>query len=277
MNWEELKERLIKSKHYYFHTENGVLLCGDCLEVMKEFPEKIFDAIITDPPYGTTACKWDVVIPFEDMWKELKRIRKDRTAIVLFGTEPFSSLLRVSNLKEYKYDWIWNKNTTSSFALAKKQPLRNHEIISVFYKKQCVFNPIKEPRDLNEKSKQRMKYEFSSTKGKNVLQGGIKKVKFIPEDKDLSYPKTVKYFPTVPNNSKERYHPTQKPLALLEYLVKTYTNEGDLVLDFTCGSGTTLVACEKLNRRWIGIEINPKYCEIAKQRILKCLRGIMNV
>jgi len=259
MNWNDLKEKLINSQWYYFHTENGVLLCGDCLKVMKEFPEKIFDAIITDPPYGTTACKWDVVIPFEDMWKELKRIRKDRTPIVLFGSEPFSSLLRVSNLKEYKYDWIWNKKIPANPFLAKYQPLRIYENIMVFYKHN--YYPIKEKR------KKARKYKDKYGGGEAFNKKGTGEKEHILEYK---YPVNIIEI----SNAKRKgiQHPTQKPLTLMEYLVKTYTNERDLVLDFTCGSGTTLVACERINRRWIGIEINPEYCEIAKQRIIKCLR-----
>ena len=239
----------------------------DCLKVLPTLKEKSIDFILTDPPYGTTACKWDSVIPFESMWNVLKNVIKSNGAIALFGNEPFSSHLRLSNLDWYKYDWIWHKNNTSGFALARKQPMRNHEIISVFYKKQCTYNYIKEPRQMTEASKKRMKYDFSSTKGENQLQNGIKKVKFIPEDKDLSYPKTIKYFENIANNSKNRVHPTQKPVPLLEYLIKTYTNENDTVLDFTMGSGTTGVACKNLNRNFIGIELDTDYFNIAKKRI----------
>jgi site-specific DNA-methyltransferase (adenine-specific) len=251
----------------YYETENGKLFCGDCLEIMPIIPDGSVDLILTDPPYGTTACNWDSVIPFDEMWKHLNRIIKKNGAIVLFGSEPFSSALRMSNIKNYKYDWIWHKNNTSGFALAKKQPMRNHEIISVFYNKQCTYNYIKEPRQMSESSKKRMEYAFTSTKGINQQQNGIKKVQFIPEDKELSYPKTIKFFENIANNSKERVHPTQKPVALMEYLIKTYTNENEIVLDFTIGSGTTAVACEKTNRKWIGIEMLEKYCKIAKERI----------
>ena len=240
---------------------------GDCLEIMRAIPDGSIDAIITDPPYGTTACKWDSVIDFELMWEQLNRIIKPNGAIVLFGSEPFSSALRMSNIKNYKYDWIWHKNNTSGFALAKKQPMRNHEIISVFYKKQSTYNYIKEPRDFSESSKRRMEYDFTSKKGNNLLQNGIKKVQFIPEDKNLSYPKTVKYFKGIANNHKDRVHPTQKPVALMEYLIKTYTNENETVLDFTMGSGSTGVAAKNLNRNFIGIEQDDKYFKIAEQRI----------
>ena len=243
------------------------LYCGDCLEVMKDVQDKTIDAIITDPPYGTTACKWDSVIPFEPMWKQLNRIIKPNGAIVLFGSEPFSSNLRLSNIKNFKYDWIWHKNNTSGFALAKKPPMRNHEIVSVFYNKQCTYNYIKEMRDMSKSSKKRINYNFTSTKGINQQQNGIKKVQYIPEDTNLSYPKTVKYFKNIANNDKNRVHPTQKPVSLMEYLIKTYTNENETVLDFTMGSGTTGVACKNLNRKFIGIEKDKKYFEIANKRI----------
>lgn len=161
-------------------------------------------------------------------------------------------------MAQKQYKWV---------CFSKKQPMRNHEIISIFYSKQCTYNYIKEPRQMSESSKKRMNYDFTSIKGKNVQQNGIKKVKFIPEDKELSYPKTIKYFENISNNSNDRVHPTQKPVALMEYLIKTYTNENELVLDFTMGSGTTGVACKNLNRRFIGIEMDDKYFEIAKQRI----------
>ena len=239
----------------------------DCLKILPTLKEKSVDFVLTDLPYGITSCKWDNVIPFKQMWTELKKNTKDNSCVVFFGSEPFSSHLRLSNLDWYKYDWIWHKNNTSGFALAKKQPMRNHEIISVFYKKQCTYNYIKEPRQMTEASKKRMKYDFSTTKGKNQQQNGIQKVKFIPEDKDLSYPKTIKYFENIANNSKNRVHPTQKPIPLLEYLIKTYTNENDTVLDFTMGSGSTGVACKNLNRNFIGIELDTEYFNIAKKRI----------
>jgi site-specific DNA-methyltransferase (adenine-specific) len=173
----------------------------------------------------------------------------------------------MSNPAWFKYEWVWLKNTTSGFALAKKQPMRNHENILVFYNKQPTYNPIKELRDMSEKSKNRMNYDFSSTKGQNQVNGGIKKVKYIPDDKNLCYPKTVQRVNSVVNNSKDKVHPTQKPVALMEYLIKTYTNEGETVLDFTMGSGTTGVAAKNLNRNFIGIELDPDYFKIARKRI----------
>ena len=249
---------------------------GDCLEVMdKLIADGVkVDAIITDPPYGTTACKWDNVIPFDEMWLRLNKLIKPNGAIVLFGSEPFSSLLRVSNLKMYKYDWIWQKNSTSGFALAKKQPMRNHENVLVFYNKQCTYNYIKENRDMSESSRKRMNYDFTSTKGNNRLQNGISKVKFIPEDKDLSYPKTVKYFKNIANNDRDRFHPTQKPVELMEYLIKTYTNENELVLDFTCGSFTTAIACLNTKRDFIGIELDDYYFEVGTKRVNEHLKTL---
>lgn len=237
----------------------------DCMNVLPTISDNSIDLILTDPPYGTTQCKWDSVIPFEPMWKELKRIIKDKGCIALFGSEPFSSALRMSNIKNFKYDWIWQKNNTSGFALAKKQPMRNHEVISVFYKNQPIYNFIKELRLMNNDSKKRMNYDFSTLKGKNVLQNGIEKKKYIPANKELSYPKSVKFFKSIPN--KCRQHPTQKPVALLEYFIRTYTDENHCVLDFTMGSGSTGVACIKNNRKFIGVELDQHFFNIAKERL----------
>ena len=235
---------------------------------MKLIPSGSIDAIITDPPYGTTACKWDSVIDFELMWEQLNRIIKPNGAIVLFGSEPFSSALRMSNIKNYKYDWIWQKNSVSGFANAKRQPMRNHELISVFYNKQCDYYPIKEDRDLSEKSIERHKYNFNTTTEiKSSVYGKMKRKKDKPSD--LCYPKTIKKFKCIVNNSKERVHPTQKPILLMEYLIKTYTTENETVLDFTMGSGSTGVAAKNLNRNFIGIEMDDKYFDIATERINK--------
>jgi site-specific DNA-methyltransferase (adenine-specific) len=229
---------------------------GDCLVVMDELIEQgvKVDAVITDPPYQITACKWDKIIPFDEMWKRLKLLRNDNTPIVLFGSEPFSSALRMSNTKEYKYDWIWEKSKATNFLNAKKQPLRAYENISVFYKKQCKYNPqmaelenhitIKRTQNLN---------NISITNKFNTIPQSIY---------THSHPKNILKF-----NNEMFLHPTQKPVALLEYLIKTYTNEGDLVLDFTAGSFSTGVACVNTNRRFIGIELDGNYFNIAKKRI----------
>jgi len=252
-------------ENIYFQMDNGILYYADCLQMIKKFPEKIFDAVITDPPYGITACKWDAIIPFNKMWKELKRIRKDNTPIILFGHEPFSSLLRISNLKEYKYDWYWEKEKGTGAGLSSKQPLRKVENILVFYKKQPYYNSQGDKLDKPYKhvlplSKNIGNFNISS---KNINDYGNRIYRIYTHKKKHN----LLYFA----RDSEKYHPTQKPVALLRYLIETYTKENDLVLDFTCGSGTTLIACEELNRKWIGVEIEKKYCEIAKKRILKTI------
>ena len=231
---------------------------GDCLEVMdRMIAEGVkVDAIITDPPYGTTACKWDSVIPFDEMWLRLNKLIKMNGAIVLFGSEPFSSALRMSNIKNYKYDWIYRKPQGVNPFLAKKQPLNDIEIISVFYKKQCLYNPQKtqgEPYTITRDKKERT-FEIQGTKSKTTTT----------INKGDRLPKRVLDF-----KQQRGLHPTQKPVALMEYLIKTYTNEGETVLDFTMGSGTTGVACKNLNRDFIGIELDKDYFEIAKERIEK--------
>ena len=274
MCWKDI----FLKENRYFETENGILYCGDCLEIMKKFPEEIFDTIIADPPYGTTICKWDIIIPFEDMWNSLKRIRKDKTPILIFGSEPFTAMLICSNLKEFREEIIWLKNKAGSGLQAKQKHIKVHEKIIVFSKTgNYTFNPQKWLVDKKEFLTQRKTFKDIEV-GNNIYNKMIKKQK---PDTGERYPISIVSVrvPFTPSKSKNysknidlRFHPTQKPLELLEYLVKTYSNEGDLVLDFTCGSGTTLVACEKLNRRWIGIEINPDYCKIAKERIENVIR-----
>lgn len=245
---------------------------GDCLAVMNRLiVEGVkVDAIITDPPYGTTACKWDCVIPFSPMWNCLHKLIKENGAIVLFGSEPFSSALRMSNLKEYKYDWVWEKQKGSNFANANKMPLKYHEMISVFYKKQCQYNQQYIKRESNRvKQAQEKNYigfrHFSET---NPCYSIGEKINFNKYDCNKKRQGSVIRCNSVVSNSKEKVkHPTQKPISLIECLVKTYTNEGDTVLDFTMGSGTTGVACKNLNRNFIGIELDKNYFEIAKKRI----------
>lgn len=233
---------------------------GDCLAVMdKLIAEGVkVDAVITDLPYGTTACKWDNVIPFDKMWRRINSLSIDTTPIVLFGNEPFSSSLRMSNIDLYKYDWIWNKKTHSSPLLAKKQPLRVYENIIVFYKKQPVYNPqMKEGNPYNKN------YGYD----KHTYEGTGNTVLFdITNTTGARYPLNILDIPLNKNN-RDVSHPTQKPVALMEYLVKTYTNEYETVLDFTMGSGTTGVACKMLNRNFIGIELDENYFKIAKERI----------
>jgi len=237
---------------------------GDCLEVMKKIPSGSIDAIITDPPYGTTACKWDSVIDFDLMWEQLNRIIKPNGAIVLFGSEPFSSALRMSNIKNYKYDWIWNKRKAGNFALGNRQPLKTHEIISIFSLKTHNYYPQKtlldkpQTRHLGKKSINR-EDGFTGGIGKEIKYG-----KDYEPNKKL--PISIQEFKK-DNYKNNRFHPTQKPVELLEYLIKTYTNENETVLDFTMGSGTTMVACVNTNRNFIGIEQDEKYFNIAKNRI----------
>ena len=233
---------------------------GDCLEVMKSIPDKSIDMVLTDPPYGTTACKWDVVIPFEPMWEQLKRITKDNNAICLFGIEPFSSHLRMSNLKMFKYDWVWDKVTARGHLVAKKRPMQQTELISVFGGIRYFPQMIKRPKN---KIEVRKKTEYSKTliMGENQKSSAPKNVIY-----DKWYPKNLIAFSNAAS-SITKYHPTQKPVALLEYLIKTYTLENETVLDFTMGSCSTGVACKNLNRSFIGIEKNDKYFNIAKERI----------
>jgi len=235
---------------------------GDCLEIMKKIESGSVDAIITDPPYGTTACKWDSVIDFDLMWEQLNRIIKPNGAIVLFGSEPFSSALRMSNIKNYKYDWIWEKPKGTGFLNAKIQPLRYSELVSVFYKKQCTYNPQKTTGH-----KPSNKSSAKSIKETDVYGKFNKQEKGGQTDR---HPKNIIKFNNV-NSSKGIIHPTQKPVALMEYLIKTYTNENETVLDFTMGYGSTGVAAKNLNRNFIGIEQDEKYFKIAENRIQSTL------
>ena len=244
----------------FMDIKNGRFYLGDCLEVMKEIPDGVVDMLLVDLPYGTTNNKWDSVIPFDAMWVELNRIIKPKGAIVLFSTEPFSSALRMSNIKQYKYDWVWIKNISTNFLHAKRQPLRNTENIHIFYKKCGKYYPIKSTGHT----------PTQSAKGcsNGVLYHG-KNTRNYSGGETTRYPKTTIEFDVV--DLKNRLHPTQKPVALLEYLIKTYTNEGETVLDFTFGSCSTGVACLNTNRRFIGIEMNEEYFDIAKDRIEKAL------
>lgn len=238
---------------------NVNLKCGDCLEIMKEIPDKSVDMILCDLPYGTTTCKWDNVIPFEPLWEQYNRIIKENGAIVLFGCEPFSSQLRLSNLKNYKYDWYWQKERLTNIAQVKKRAGKVIENICVFYKKQPTYNP-------------QMSIHIGSLRSNKVKNGKLgiltdrqnKKV-FEYKDNGLRYPIQVIQFKR--DCLKSNLHPTQKPVALLEYLIKTYTNENELVLDNCMGSGSTGVACINSNRNFIGIELDTKYFEIACERI----------
>lgn len=231
------------------------LRLGDCLEVMQTIPDKSIDAIICDLPYGTTACKWDSVIPFEPLWSAYKRIIKDNGAIVLTAAQPFTSALVMSNPKWFKYQWIWDKKIPSGMSYARFQPMRQHEDVLVFCGGKTPYNPQMIARE------------------KPIKSGGTKHSLTAPiANKDINFKKTYKYKnPTtiIAFNKVRRgsIHPTQKPVELMEYLVKTYTNQGDIVLDNCMGSGTTGVACKNLSRKFIGIEQDLSYFEVAKARI----------
>lgn len=229
---------------------------GDCLEVMKDIPDKSVDMILCDLPYGTTACKWDIIIPFEELWKQYNKIIKDNGAIVLFSDNPFTAKLINSNLKNYRYDWVWEKEQGKNFQLVKKQPLKKTENINVFYKKQPTYNP----QGLIKLDKPILK----SNKGKGGKLGHIssENKRKTYEQWFINYPSNILKF-----NADRGLHPTQKPVALLEYLIKTYTNENEIVLDNCMGSGSTGVACINTNRRFIGIEKDKNYFDIAEKRI----------
>ena len=231
------------------------LIHGDCLEKMKDIPGGSVDFICCDPPYGTTACKWDTVIPFPLMWEQLNRIIKPNGAVALFGSEPFSSALRMSNIKNYKYDWIWHKKVGANFGSVRYQPLKVHEVVSVFNKHDYYPQKTYDTTQPFGKVTENVKSSVSATRKNCKTKQG--------------YPKSIQTYQR-PNNLVDGYfgHPTQKPVKLIEYLIKTYTNENETVFDFTMGSGTAGVACKNLNRSFIGIEQDDKYFDIAEKRIL---------
>ena len=233
--------------------ENPILMQGDCLEMMKSIPDGSVDMILCDLPYGTTACKWDSVIPFEPLWAAYRRVCKPNAAIVLTANFPFSATLTSSNLAAFRYCWVWEKSKPVGHLRAKLQPMRAHEDVLVFGFKSPRYYPqglIPITPTLRKRT---------NTGGNYGKQAGMPSVQ-----KDTNYPRTVIRFP-----SEEGLHPTQKPVALMEYLIRTYTNEGETVLDNCMGSGTTGVACKNLGRKFIGIEKDEKYFEVAKQRILQ--------
>ena len=246
-----------------FEEKDYELWCGNCLELMNNIPDKSVDMIFTDLPYGTTQCKWDSIIPFEPLWKQYNRIIKDNGAIVLFGTEPFSSHLRLSNLKYYKYDWIWDKVKGTGFLNAKKQPMRNHELISVFYKKQCTYNPQKTTGHVMKKSYRRKELQTE-------VYGEMKN-DYTYESTER-YPRSIQVFSTDTQNSS--LHPTQKPVALCEYMIKTYTNQGEVVLDSCAGSMTTAIAALDTGRKVICIENDEEIFNIGKNRVLEYIEGV---
>lgn len=232
---------------------------GDCLELMNDIKDKSIDMILCDLPYGTTACKWDIIIPFNELWQQYKRIIKDEGAIVLFGVEPFSSYLRLSNIEDYKYDIYWEKERLTNINQVKKRVGKTVETISVFYKKQCKYNP------------QMKKYEgkLRSNKVKNGKLGSLTDTqnKFVKEYVDNGYRYPTQVWKFKRDCLVSNLHPTQKPVKLLEELIKTFSNENDIILDNCMGSGSTGVACLNTNRNFIGIELDENYYNIAKQRL----------
>ena len=251
------------------------LINGDCLVEMKSIPDKSIDMILCDLPYGTTACKWDNVIPFEPLWEQYKRVIKDNGAIVLFGNEPFTSKLVLSNLDWFREKLTWQKHKPSNIGNAKYMHLKYSEDIVCFSKGRCTYNPQMQPR-ISDRVRQAQKGKSKQwrTNRKDAQEVSFA-TQYAPRDwktfnADWKYPSNVLTFPAVVSNSREKLpHPTQKPVALLEYLIKTYTNEGETVLDNCMGSGTTGVACVNLNRSFIGIELNDNYFKIAEERINK--------
>lgn len=237
-------------------TEKYKLMLGDCLERMKEIPDGSVDVIICDPPYGTTACKWDSVIDLPLMWEQLKRIIKPNGAIVLTAAQPFTSVLGSSNIRMLKYSWVWVKSRATGHLNAKKMPMNNVEDVLVFYSKPPTYNP-----QMTEGTPYRI---LCKTKG-SELYGKQEETLF--ENNGTRHPLRTIELKSRSNSFDKPVHPTQKPVALMEYLIKTYTNEGETVLDFTMGSGTTGVACMNTNRKFIGIEMEDKYFEISKSRI----------
>jgi DNA modification methylase len=238
---------------------------GDCLVEMSKIPDGSVDMILCDLPYGTTACKWDNVIPFEPLWAHYWRVLKPNGAVVLFGSEPFSSHLRMSQIKHYKYDWVWVKNTSTGVSSFRYMPMKNYENIVVFCRQKTRFNPQMTKR-FSQESENRYKYKVQSGKSNHQSCGSeLPPRQYTP---DLVNPRMVINFKTEPN-AKGKFHPTQKSVALLEYLIRTYTLEGETVLDNTMGSGSTGVACVNTGRKFIGIEMDDKYFAIAKERIEK--------
>ena len=233
-----------------------MLHLGDCLDVMQGIPDGSVEAVICDPPYGTTACKWDSVIPFAPMWAHLKRIVKPNGAIVLMASQPFTSALVMSNVAMFKYCWVWDKVTARGHLVAKIRPMAQHEDIIVFGKGRINYNPQMTVMDKPQKGR-------SMEASRTEIMGG--KTTRVSEavTRTHKYPKTIQTF----GNRGKSTHPTQKPVALMEYLVRTYTNPGETVLDFTMGSGTTGVAAANTGRKFIGIERDPDYFAIAQARI----------
>ena len=238
------------------------LIQGDCLEEMKGIPDGSIDMVLTDPPYGTTSCKWDSIIPLEPMWEQLKRVIKPNGAIVMTASQPFTSVLMMSNIEMFRHEWIWIKNRGSNFANTIREPMKEHENVLVFSRGKWVYNRQMQPR--TGAGLDRTKYNCAFETGSD----NYRQFESRPENtlSELRVPSTWQKFNTATGKEKVK-RPTQKPVALMEYLIKTYTNPGETVLDFAMGSGTTGVACKNTNRDFIGIELDEEYFNIAEKRI----------
>jgi site-specific DNA-methyltransferase (adenine-specific) len=246
----------------YYERDGITIYCGETLEVMTylyEALQLIFDAIMADLPYGTTACNWDTIIPFEPLWENYKRLVKDNGAVVLFGSQPFTSKLIMSNLEWFKYEWIWEKDNSGNFANAQRYPLKYHENILMFCSKtDFTYNPQK--WDAGKVSNK------CGSAPKNLASGRLKTYSSSFSKSTMRYPKSIMKF-NRPNSMVDLMHPTQKPIDLLAYLIRTYTNPGEIILDNTMGSGTTLVAAQREGRKAVGIELDETYCAIAVDRL----------
>ena len=248
------------------------LMYGDCLERMKEIPSGSVDMVLADPPYGTTACKWDAVIDLTLMWKQLERIVKHGGAIVMTASQPFTSVLGASNLKMLKYSWIWEKAKPTNFTQAKRMPLKGFEEVLVFYAKPPTYNPqgvVRIDRTVKNSGTKSVGRIGKKVDGDDAFHGNIVVKSEEYKQEFTNYPRGIVKFA----QDSLGLHPTAKPAALMGYLASTYTNAGDTILDFTMGSGTTGVACANLNRKFIGIEMDEGYFNIAKERILKSKEG----
>ena len=255
----ELKD-LVKEAYYY--DKSGMLLFGDCLDWMPKIPDGSIDMILADLPYGTTSCKWDAIIPFDELWGQYERIIKDNGAIVLTSSQPFTSALVMSNPKLFKYEWVWDKKQGGNAMLVKKQPYKVHENILVFSKSNCVYFPKMTKGKMRRKG---MNYMHDAG-----IYGG--KRKSYEKTNDDYYPKSILEI----SNAKRtgRLHPTQKPVELFKYLIETYSKENEIVLDNVAGSCTTAVAAKNTNRKWICIEKEEKYCEISKKRVQEYIQDV---
>ena len=257
-----MSNRITEQPFCQTRVSGSTFVNADCFDVFPFIEDKSIDAIICDLPYGTTACAWDIIIPFDKLWKEYDRVLKDKGSIILTASQPFTSALVMSNPKLFKYEWIWEKSKASNFLLAKKQPLKAHENILVFGKGSVVYYPQKTEGKPFNKGNRKHDNGIATEVYNKIPNAGIE----IVNNDGMRNPRTVQYFVTA--ESEGKFHPTQKPVALFEYLIKTYTNEGDVVLDNCAGSGTTGEACINTNRKYILMEKEKKYFDIINDRLM---------